>query len=177
MRLARPFALLLAASFMAPLQALAAGKDAAFFDRTEGTWSGPGEIIAGKYKGTKFVCNFAGTPTKKSDGLTLDGTCRVGVFNQKMKATVQRSGNSYTGKFLDGAAGEGMDVVSGNIVDRNKAVFGINRKKLKGAMIAKLADDQSMIVTISVKVEEKMVPVVGVSLKRVDATEVGSIAQ
>lgn len=157
--------------------AFASDPDKAFFDQAEGNWSGPGEIIAGKYKGTKFICNFIGSTPGKKAGMTLDGSCRVGVFNQKMKATVERLGNGYKGKFLDGAAGEGMDIVSGNVVGGNKAVFGINRKKLKGAMVAKMASDDAMVVTVSVKVEDRMIPVIGMSLKRMDETTVGSIAE
>lgn len=157
--------------------AVSADRDKDFFKQAEGTWSGPGEIVAGKYKGTKFVCNFNGTTPVKKAGMTLDGACRVGVFNQKMRATVERAGNGYRGKFLDGAAGEGMDIVSGNVVGENKAVFGINRKKLKGAMIAKMASDDAMIVTVSVKVEDRMIPVLGMNLKRIDGTTVGSIQE
>ena len=35
------------------LQAYA--NEATFFKHIQGKWSGPGEIVAGKYKGTKFV--------------------------------------------------------------------------------------------------------------------------
>ncbi len=43
-------------------------------------------------------------------------------------------------------------------------------------MIARLQDDQTMNITISVKVEKTMVPVIGVSLNRkVDEIAVGSI--
>ncbi len=149
--------------------------DRQYFSRIVGAWSGPGEIIAGKYKGTKFVCDFNGITPDKKVGLTLDGNCRVGLFNQKMSATVELAGNTYRGKFLDGAAGKGLDVISGNVVDQRKVVFGLNRKQLRGAMIASLRSKDSMVVTISVKVADKMVPVMGVNLKRLDQTEVGSI--
>jgi hypothetical protein len=152
-------------------------RDRQFFRQAEGEWTGPGEIIAGKYKGTKFVCNFTGSTPGKKVGMTLDGGCRVGVFNQKMSATVELAGAGYRGKFLDGAAGKGMDIVSGNVVDGKKVVFGINRKQLKGAMVAKMGGDQNMVVTVSVKVADKMIPVIGMNLKRVDQTQVGSIAQ
>ena len=36
-------------------------------------------------------------------------------------------------------------------------------------MQARLPDDNTMTVTVSVRVEEQMVPVIGMSLKRVDA--------
>ena len=86
--------------------------DKAFFDSVRGTWKGPGEIVAGKYKGTKFVCNLIGDPIQsRAAGITLDGTCRVGVFNQKMSALITRKGSTYTGRFLDGSAGNGLDII------------------------------------------------------------------
>ncbi|MBC8717445.1 hypothetical protein [Ochrobactrum sp. Marseille-Q0166] len=166
--------LLPASFFVAPV--LAADKDEQFFQTIEGQWSGPGEIVAGKYKGTKFVCNLSGTTPNDTVGMTLDGTCRVGVFSQPMKATVTRVGSSYAGKFNDGAEGKGLNVTSGS-VSGNKVVLGLNRKELNGAMLARVADNNTMNVTVSVRVEKELVPVIGMSLKRVDSIAVGSIAK
>ena len=141
-------------------------KDTVFFESVAGDWKGPGEIVAGKYKGTKFVCNLSGDPVQgKAIGISLDGSCRVGVFNQKMSAQITRKGSSYSGRFLDGSAGDGLDIVSGKIT-RDRAIMAINRKTLDGAMIARLHDEETMNVTISVKVGSEMVPVIGMTLKR-----------
>jgi hypothetical protein len=151
-------------------------RDKKFFQSVEGEWVGPGEIVAGKYKGTKFTCTFTGSTPEVKVGMTLDGACRVGMFTQKMNATVERKGKGYSGKFLDGAAGKGLDVVAGN-VDGRKVVLSLNRNQLKGAMLARLPDENTMNVTVSVRVEKQMVPVIGISLKRVDGAAVGSVAQ
>ncbi|MDV4157142.1 hypothetical protein ACCT14_06425 [Rhizobium brockwellii] len=171
----------LAAAALSPVAdvapaATAATRDKAFFDSVAGSWKGPGEIVAGKYKGTKFTCNLIGEPTGDSSaGIKLDGTCRVGVFKQPMTAIISQSGSSYKGKFLDGAAGKGLDVVSG-AVSEDTVVVGINRAKLNGAMIARVRDDKTMNVTVSVKVESQMIPVIGLTLTRqVDEMAVGSI--
>jgi hypothetical protein len=166
--------LLPASLFAAP--ALAADKDEQFFQTIEGQWSGPGEIVAGKYKGTKFVCTLAGTTPDNAVGMTLDGSCRVGVFSQPMKATVTRVGSNYSGKFNDGAEGKGLNVTSGSVTG-NKVVLGLNRKELNGAMLARVADKNTMNVTVSVRVEKELVPVIGMSLKRIDNIAVGSIAK
>jgi hypothetical protein len=169
--------LVAATSIVSSSTGFAADRDSKFFKSIEGSWTGPGEIIAGKYKGTKFNCTFDGTTPAKKAGMTLDGGCRVGVFNQKMTASIEQKGGSYRGKFLDGAEGKGMDVVSGGVVDGGrKVVLSINRKQLDGMMQARLADDNSMTVTISVRVEKQLIPVIGMSLKRVDTTATGSIA-
>jgi hypothetical protein len=79
--------------------------------------------------------------------------------------------------FMDGARGEGLDIISGNVVDGNKVVFAINRNDLRGIMQARLPDEDTMRVTVSVKVDKTMVPVIGMNLKRVDAASVGAIAK
>jgi len=155
----------------------AAPRDKAFFQSISGTWSGPGEIVAGKYKGTKFTCNLTGKPSDSGNpGARPVGPNRVGVSQQPMSAEITQNGGSYSGKFLDGAAGKGLDVTSGTVND-NTVVLGLVRQKLNGAMIARVPDSKSMNVTISVKVGEQMVPVIGVTLKRADVDQmaVGSI--
>jgi hypothetical protein len=155
----------------------AASRDKAFFQQVAGVWRGPGEIVAGKYKGTKFTCNLTGQPVAgDTTGVKLDGTCRVGVFQQPMSAEITQQGGNYKGKFLDGAAGKGLDITSGTVSD-NTVVMGLNRQKLNGAMIARVQDNKSMNITISVKVDEQMIPVIGLTLTRqnVDEMAVGSI--
>ncbi|ACM26778.1 hypothetical protein MOV66_22440 [Agrobacterium sp. SHOUNA12C] len=155
----------------------AGSRDKAFFQSVAGSWRGPGEIVAGKYKGTKFTCNLTGQALDSgTTGVKLDGTCRVGVFQQPMSAEITQNGGSYNGKFLDGAAGKGLDITSGTVSD-GTVVLGLNRQKLNGAMIARVTDNKSMNVTISVKVGEQMVPVIGVTLQRADVDQmaVGSI--
>lgn len=153
------------ATSLAPLTGYAADSDVDFFRSIEGKWSGPGEVVAGKYKGTKFTCDFAGTSEATQVGMTLDGNCHVGVFNQPMKATVTRGPSGFSGAFNDGSKGDGLDVISGK-VSKDRMVFGLNRKQLNGAMMARLEDKNSMNITVSVKVENDLIPVVGMKLKR-----------
>ena len=169
-------ALLASAVLAWPVTASALDRDNRFFQQVEGMWSGPGEIVAGKYKGTKFTCNFKGETPSNNVGMSLDGSCRVGLFTQKMSASVVRRGRNYRGKFMDGAAGEGLDITSGN-VDGRRVVFSINRKQLNGAMLARLPNDNTMNVTVSVRVNRKLVPVIGMKLKRMDNSATGSVAR
>lgn len=159
-----PMIAMIGATFIA-FPAAAKDRDAVFFQKVEGQWNGPGEIVAGKYKGTKFNCTFTGSTPSGQVGMSLDGSCRVGVFAQKMSASVKRRGRGYRGTFLDGATGKGLDITSGNI-QGSRVVFSLNRKKLKGAMLARLPNDNTMNVTVSVRVNKKLVPVVGMKLRR-----------
>lgn len=164
--LAAGLALTMSALSFAATPALA-GPDEAFFDTVVGRWTGPGEIVAGKYKGTKFVCDFSGQSPANKVGMELDGSCRVGIFSQKMRAEVVRSGGSYVGEFQDGADGKGLDIVSGD-VRRDRMVVGLNRKQLNGAMVARLDGRDTMNITVSVRVAGDLVPVIGMNLKRSD---------
>lgn len=155
------------------IPALAGSKDKEFFESVTGRWNGPGEIVAGKYKGTKFFCKLAGGPAvDHAVGITMDGRCRVGVFSQNMSAFIGQQGDDYTGRFLDGAKGEGLDITSGQI-DGNKIVVGIHRERLNGAMVAYLEEPNVMNVTISVRVRDELIPVIGMTLSR--GSQVGSI--
>ena len=127
-------------------------------------------------RGRSFVCDLTGDALKKGEaGIALGGHCRVGMFSQDMSAVITRTGQGYAGRFLDGADGKGLDVISGE-VDGNRVVVGINRKQLYGAMVANLLDPNTMNVTISVKVRDEYVPVIGMTLSREqDQRTVGSI--
>ncbi|RWC34447.1 MAG: hypothetical protein EOS27_02080 [Mesorhizobium sp.] len=172
-----PLATVIAAVVGIAGAASAAEPDKQFFQSAEGKWIGPGEIVAGKYKGTKFNCSFTGSTPDGKVGMTLDGGCRVGMFTQQMSAKIERKGREgYKGSFMGGATGSGLDIIGGNVVDARKVVFTINRNQLRGVMQARIPDDNSMTVTIAVRVDDQLVPVIGMSLKRVDAVEVGSIA-
>lgn len=164
----------LALGVVAP--ASAQEQDKRFFKSVVGEWSGPGEIVAGKYKGTRFTCNFKGSTPGSGIGMTLDGGCRVGMFTQRMSASFERRGRQYRGTFMDGAAGKGLDITSGR-VDGRRVTLALNRNALNGAMLARLANDDTMNVTVSVRVNEELVPVIGVNLKRVDASTVGSLSE
>lgn len=170
-----PLATVLAVSGLSTAEVSASDRDKQFFTQVEGEWTGPGEIVAGKYKGTRFNCNFKGVTPSDKVGMTLEGGCRVGLFTQRMSATIEHKGREgYRGTFMDGAIGEGLDVISGS-VDGSRVVFALNRNDLNGAMLANLPDRDTMHVTVSVKVEDQMVPVIGMNLSRNTSRSVGSV--
>ncbi len=146
-----------------------------FFKNIQGEWSGPGEIVAGKYKGTKFVCTFDGSNPVKKTGMMIDGFCRVGVFPQKMNAEIVKTAGTYIGKFLDGQKGDGMDVRGGRYTN-NRLVVEIKRHNLDAIMIANLQDPNQLKITISVKHNDRLIPVIGINLDRTsDAIVTGSV--
>lgn len=173
-RLALPLLALVAIlATLAPAHADKA-REARFFQQIEGKWRGPGEIVAGKYKGTRFICRFDGSVPGSLLGMSLEGDCRVGLFTQRMSASVAREGRTYKGTFLDGAGGEGLDITAGH-VGQDRVALTLNRKRLDGAMLARLADPNTLNVTVSVRVGDAFVPVIGISLDRLDPVKVGAV--
>lgn len=157
----------LAATFAGLLSVSAGEKQ--FFNGIQGSWKGPGEIVAGKYKGTKFTCSLKGVSDKPSVGMEVNGTCRIGVFTQPMSAKIHKQGKSYSGRFLDGEKGEGMDVTGGRFTS-SRLVVGIKRKQLNATMVARLDKKNKLNVTVSVKVQGKLIPVIGMSLNKITRT-------
>ena len=159
-RLFTPAAVLLSLVFASPL----AASERSYFKSVQGNWVGSGEIVAGKYKNTRFTCRFKGN-VPKGVGMDISGSCRVGLFSQQMSARITKSGGTYRGEFLDGADGKGLDIVSGRL-RANKLIVGINRKQLNGTMIASLKGKNKMHITISVRANNQLVPVIGLTLNR-----------
>jgi len=121
----RIIALIISSLISLTFSFVAFASDVDFFNGIQGKWSGPGEIVAGKYKGTKYICTFDGTNPEKGQGMVIDGSCRVGVFSQKMTAHITKKGNNYKGAFLDGAKGDGMDVTGLKRIDTGTVTSSI----------------------------------------------------
>jgi hypothetical protein len=170
----RNFVIVLAASALMPVLSAHAGTyatEASFYRGIAGSWQGPGEIVAGKYKGTRFTCSLNGNADAQyAGGIGISGSCRVGVFTQPISASVKRTGGGFSGKFLDGEAGDGMDVVGGRY-SSDRLTVEVRRKDLRGVMAARLAGDNKLNVTISVRVGSQLIPVIGMSLDRLDKVE------
>ncbi len=152
-------------SFVILQTSLATASDVNFFKTVAGKWAGPGEIVAGKYKGTRFTCVFDGSNPATKAGMKIDGYCRVGMFSQPMNALIEKASAGYRGQFLDGEKGEGMDIVGGRY-SPNKLVVNIKRKDLRGVLVASKDNDDHMQMTISVSVDGRLVPVIGMRLDR-----------
>jgi len=152
--------------FAGAAQARDGARERVFFQSFEGQWKGAGEIVSGKYKGTRFNCHFVSTPQIGEVGLLLDGNCRVGLFSQAMKAQIsRRPSGAFLGYFNDGARAQGMDITSAQI-GADHMQFDLNRQNLQGTMLARLEAQDEMSITLSVKVMGEFVRVVGMNLKR-----------
>jgi len=164
--LGRFFIFILLMFFTHYVQARDGERERLYFQAFEGGWSGQGEVVAGKYKGTRFNCHFIGISETRQIGMSLDGNCRVGLFGQVMKAKIiRRPSGAFLGHFNDGAQAQGMDITAAHI-GADHMQFDLNRQNLQGSMLARLEAQDKMSITLSVKVMGEFVRVAGVTLKR-----------
>lgn len=144
-----------------------ANSEKKFFEQIKGKWQGAGQIVAGKYEGQRFNCSFDGNLPEKLLGMSIDGNCRVGIFSQPMNSAVSKKNGRYKGTFLDGAKGKGLDIISGRFINGRKGfVMNLRRKDLKGAMRAQLIGEDKLNISVSVLVNGKYIPVIGLDLER-----------
>ena len=92
-----------------------------------------------------------------------------------MRQRLQELGADHLGGPFDGAAGEGLDIVSGKVSGK-RVTMNINRSKLSGAMTARIPNANAMNVAVSVRVDDQMIRVIGMDLKRVEGGPVGDVA-
>ncbi len=145
---------------VSPLAAQAGDRE--FFDSTAASGQGPGEIVAGKYKGTKFTCDLKGESKSDGAGLKLDGSCRVGVFAQRCLHDRTR-GESYKGSFLDGYAARVSTSFRAPLsAPRHRRHQPQEPERRHGSPVSRYKN--TLNVTISVRVNDSLVPVIGMTL-------------
>ncbi|KAA6405949.1 hypothetical protein [Candidatus Tokpelaia sp.] len=169
------FFLIFLSVFMNLPAAQAVDYRAAFLQSVRGQWSGKGEVVAGRYKGIKFSCKLS-TPTAENEmEMNLDGTCRTGIFSQPVKARISRRGSTFHGSFNEGAQANGLDIIAGAI-HKNHMTLELNRDKLNGNIIARLEGDNLLHITLAVKIDEEIIPVIGMDLNRIapEATRIAA---
>ena len=59
----------------------------------------------------------------------------------------------------------------------DRIIVGLDRKQLKGAMVARLADAETLAITVSVTVASELVPVIGMNLKRTGAIRQSALSR
>lgn len=136
-----------------------------FLHSVRGQWSGKGEVVAGRYKGIKFNCKFNAPAAKDGIDMTLTGTCRTGIFSQPISAKIQQKEGTLRGSFNEGAQAQGLDITKG-VIHKNHMILELSREKLNGNMEAKLEGDNLLRITLAVKIDEDVIPVIGMNLNR-----------
>ena len=135
-----------------------------YFESIQGKWAGKGEVIAGKYKNTKFICNINGK-TPETIGMDIDGDCRIGFISQKISAFVEKNHNLYRGEFLGGAEGNGLDIIGGVLKDEKFTAYLV-RDNLGGTIEINGQKKDNMKIDIAIEYQEQLYPIIVLNMVR-----------
>ncbi len=124
---------------------------AAFMERFSGEWLGTGRLLIGPETGLKFHCALDGDPSRTEMTYGMTGKCWAGKLSAQVYARLHYNAdtNRFYGDFLDGAQGNGVDIVG----ERRGEGFSLllSRGMAQGELIAKPAGPNKMTVTILLK--------------------------
>ena len=188
-RLAHAFAaLLLLSATPAVADATRGGDDPAhFMNRFSGEWRGSGRVLVGPDHGTKFHCALAGDPSRSEMSFVMSGKCWIGQLSAPVRARLRYNGDSdrYYGAFLDGAAGNGVDIIGAQ--SGEGFVMKLSRGMAQGRLTAEPVGRNQMKVMISLvdRSNDREIPVVAMgfakegsaSLPLYEPQATGSVAQ
>jgi hypothetical protein len=145
---------------------------AQFMTRFSGEWRGTGRVLVGPDHGTKFHCALAGDPSRSETSFTMNGKCWIGQLSALVRARVRYNAetNRFYGAFLDGAAGNGVDIVGER--SGEGLVMSLSRGMAQGRLTAEPVGNNQMKVMISLvdRANDREIPVVAMGLAKEGAT-------
>ena len=132
-----------------PAPATAEENDAArFMKQFSGEWRGTGRLLVGPETGMRFHCALDGDPSRTKLTFHMNGKCWAGGLSAQVYARLHFNAetNRFYGEFMDGAEGDGVDVIG--VRKRSGFSLLLSRGMAKGELIAKPAGRNKMTITI-----------------------------
>jgi hypothetical protein len=167
----RFLAVALAAALAMTATLPARADDAAeFMQRFSGTWVGSGQLLFNTGGASEFACELSGDPSASQLTFGMSGKCWMGSLSAPVSASLRYNSdtNRFYGQFLDGAAGNGLDIVG------NRAGRGFSLKLVRGSTQGRLAaetiGEDQMKITIYYRdiKNDRELPVVAMGFTRKD---------
>lgn len=143
----RILALALSAALAAVAAALPARADE-LMTRFSGDWVGTGQLLFGPQYGATFNCELKGNPSDSRVNFNLTGRCSMGGLSAPVAARLRynTSTRQYYGEFLDGADGQGADIVGARAGDAIS--LRLMRGRLQGRLTAETVNSDQMKVML-----------------------------
>jgi hypothetical protein len=102
--------------------------------RFAGEWIGTGQVLMGLQRGTTFRCELKNDPSESQLDFDMSGRCWLGNLSAPVNAQLRYNTDTsqYFGKFLNGAEGQGCDIIGG------RAGEAISLKLMRGSLQGRL---------------------------------------
>jgi hypothetical protein len=154
-----------------PLAPANAGDAEEFMQRFSGEWLGTGQILVGSENGLKFHCALNGDPSRTQLTFGMTGHCWMGMLSAPVYAQIRYNAdtNRFYGAFMDGAEGDGVDVVGKRAGDGFS--MQLVRGPTQGRLTAETVSPDQMTVMIFYKDRRRNreLPVVAMGFARKDS--------
>lgn len=154
----------------------AAGDPSATVERFAGDWLGTGQVLIGSQTGLKFHCELSGDP-RQTQILTfsMSGRCWMGSLSAPVYAKLrynEETGRFY-GAFMDGAEGNGVDIVGTEA--EGGVALQLSRGAIKGNLVAEAINGNQMRALLSIvdTFGNRELPVVAMGFARKEAAALG----
>jgi hypothetical protein len=164
---ALPFAILAALSIALPSSARAADPTA-FMSKFSGEWLGTGQLLIGAENGLQFHCELNGDPSRTRLTFGMTGRCWMGKLSAPVHAQLRfyAEGDRFYGEFMDGADGDGVDVVGERVGDG--FAMQLSRGMVQGRLTADAvnADQLKVMLYYHSRAHNQDIPVVAMGFTR-----------
>lgn len=165
--MSRVLSLALSAALAVAAAALPARADE-LMTQFSGEWEGTGLLLFGPQYGTKFNCELKGNPSDSQLNFNLTGRCWLGALSAPVRARLRYNADTrqYYGEFMDGADGQGADIVGARAGEAIS--LRLMRGRLQGRLTAEtVTDDQLKVMMFYRDMENnRELPVVAMGFAR-----------
>jgi hypothetical protein len=112
--------------------------------RFSGEWVGTGKLLFGPQYGTEFNCELKGNPSESLLNFNLTGRCWLGALSAPVYARLRYNTDTrqYYGEFMDGADGQGVDIVGARAGEAIS--LRLMRGRLQGRLTAETVNSDQM---------------------------------
>lgn len=168
--------LALSAALLCAAALPARADDAAeFMARFSGDWTGAGELLVGPETGLQFNCDLSGEPSRTQLTFGMKGRCGLGALSAPVHARMRYNAetNRFYGEFMDGARGDGLDIVGARAGD------GFSLQLTRGAAQGRLTaeavtpDELRIVIFYVDRANNRELPVAAMGLTRKGAQTFG----
>jgi hypothetical protein len=146
-----------------------------FMARFSGEWLGTGQLLVGSESGLTFNCSLNGDPSRTLLTFGMTGRCWMAGLSANVHAHLRYNAetNRFYGQFMDGAEGDGLDIVG----EREHDGFSMQlvRGPVQGRLLAESLNPHQMRVTIFYRdrARNRELPVVSMGFTRKEARALG----
>lgn len=153
----------------------AAEGTAEFMARFAGGWLGSGQLLVGPSSGLEFHCELTGKPSRTQLTFAMTGKCWMGGLSAPVHGSLRYNAETdrFYGEFMDGADGNGVDVVGARAND--DLSLQLSRESVQGRLAAEPVNANQITVTMFLKdpASERELPVVAMGFTRKEASAMG----